>query len=176
MTSPSQPGAAGCAATLTGAAVPARRRQPASAPVRFASVIDAHVLLWRAGQVLLLRRAGDVYASGQLCLPSGHLERGESIRQAAVRETFEETGITLDPAVLRHVLSIHQRNPGTSDTRIGFAFTPGSWDGEPVNAEPHKHSELVWADPAALPPDTAEYTAALITAAGRGLTFTLNGW
>ena len=72
-------------------------------------------------------------------------------RQAAVRETFEETGIVLDPAALRHVLSIHQRNPGTADTRIGFAFTPSVWDGEPVNAEPHKHSELVWADPAALP-------------------------
>jgi 8-oxo-dGTP diphosphatase len=108
--------------------------------------------------------------------PSGHLERGESIRQAAARETFEETGITLDPAVLRHVLSIHQRNPGPSDTRIGFAFTPSVWDGEPVNAEPHKHSGLAWADPAALPPDTAEYTAAVITAAERGLTFTPNGW
>jgi hypothetical protein len=32
------------------------------------------------------------------------------------------------------------------------------------------------ADPAALPADTAEYTAAVITAAERGLTFTLNGW
>ena len=175
MTPLSQPGAAGSAASRT-RAVPARRKQPASTPARFASVIDVHVLLWRAGHVLLLRRAGDVYASGQLCLPSGHLERGESIRQAAAREAFEETGIPLDPAALRHVLSIHQRNPGTCDTRVGFAFTPGSWDGEPVNAEPHKHSELVWADPAALPPDTAEYTAALITAAGRGLTFTLNGW
>jgi hypothetical protein len=30
--------------------------------------------------------------------------------------------------------------------------------------------------PLPCPPDTAEYTAALITAAGRGLTFTLNGW
>ena len=75
---------------------------------------------------------------------TGHLERGENISQAAVRETFEETGIALDPAKLRHVLSIHQRNPGTADTRIGFAFTPGLWDGEPANAEPHKHSELVW--------------------------------
>jgi 8-oxo-dGTP diphosphatase len=108
--------------------------------------------------------------------PSGHLERGESIRQAAARETSEETGIALDPAVLRHVLSIHQRSPGTDDARIGFAFTPGTWDGEPVNAEPHKHSELVRASLAALPPDTAEYTAAVITAAERGLTFTLNGW
>lgn len=145
-------------------------------PDRFASVIDVHVILHRAGRVLLLRRAGDVYASGQLCLPSGHMEQGESICQAAVRETFEETGIVLDRAALQHVLSIHQRNPGTADTRIGFAFTPRAWDGEPVNAEPHKHSELIWADPDDLPADTAEYTAAVITAAERGVTFTLNGW
>lgn len=145
-------------------------------PARFTSLIDAHVILRRAGRILLLRRAGDVFASGQLCLPSGHLEWGESIAQAAARETFEETGIALDPAVLRHVLSIHQRNPGMTDTRFGFAFTPSVWEGEPVNAEPHKHSELVWADPAALPRDTAEYTAAVITAAERGGTFLLNGW
>ena len=148
----------------------------AVAPERFASIIDVHVILRRAGRVLLLRRTGDVYATGQLCLPSGHLEHGESICQAAVREAFEETGIMLGPATLRHVLSIHQRNRGTSDTRVGFAFAPSAWAGEPVNAEPHKHSELIWADPAALPADTAEYTAAVITAAERGLTFTLNGW
>jgi len=145
-------------------------------PDRFTSIIDAHVILRREGRVLLLRRAGDVFASGELCLPSGHLEWGESISQAAAREAFEETGIVLDPGVLRHVVSIHQRNPGTVDTRVGFAFAPTAWEGEPVNAEPDKHSELVWADPAALPPDTAEYTAAVITAAERGLTFTLNGW
>jgi 8-oxo-dGTP diphosphatase len=145
-------------------------------PDRFASIIDVHVILRRAGRVLLLRRAGNVYATGQFCLPSGHMERGESICQAAVRETFEEAGIILGRAALQHVLSIHQRNPGTAETRIGFAFTPSSWDGEPVNAEPHKHSEPIWADPAALPADTAEYTAAVITAAERGLTFTLNGW
>jgi 8-oxo-dGTP pyrophosphatase MutT (NUDIX family) len=143
---------------------------------RFTSIIDVHVILRRAGRVLLLRRAGDVYGSGRLCLPSGHLERGESILAAAVRETFEETGIVLDPQELRHVVSVHQRNPGTADTRIGFAFTPQAWEGEPVNAEPHKHSGLAWAASAALPPDTAEYTAAVITAAEQGLTFTLNGW
>ncbi|HTR91695.1 MAG TPA: NUDIX domain-containing protein [Trebonia sp.] len=143
---------------------------------RYASVVDVHVILRRGGQVLLLRRRGDVYASGQLCLPSGHLEEGESIPQAAVRETVEETGIALNPGELRHVLSIHQRNPGSSHARIGFAFEPLRWGGEPVNAEPHKHSELVWADPAALPPDTVGYVAAVITAVDRGLTFTLNGW
>jgi 8-oxo-dGTP pyrophosphatase MutT (NUDIX family) len=143
---------------------------------RYASIVDVHVILRRGGKVLLLRRAGDTYASGQLCLPSGHMEQGESIMHAGVRETFEETGITLDPAALRHVLSIHQRNPGTGHARIGFAFEPHSWDGEHVNAEPHKHSALVWADPARLPPDVVGCAAAVITAVERGLTFTLNGW
>jgi len=113
-------------------------------PGRYASIVDVHVILRRGGRILLLRRAGDTYASGQLCLPSGHMEEGESTLAAAARETLEETGITLNPETLRHVLSIHQRNPGTRHARIGFAFTPRTWDGEPVNAEPHKHSELVW--------------------------------
>ena len=35
---------------------------------RFSSVVDVHVILRRAGRVLLLRRAGAVFASGQFCL------------------------------------------------------------------------------------------------------------
>jgi 8-oxo-dGTP diphosphatase len=93
---------------------------------RYASIVDVHVILRRGTRILLLRRTGDAWASGQLCLPSGHLEEGESILGAAVRETREETGIVLDPATLQHVLSIHQRNPGTRHARIGFAFRPGS--------------------------------------------------
>jgi 8-oxo-dGTP pyrophosphatase MutT (NUDIX family) len=108
--------------------------------------------------------------------PSGHLEQGESILDAAVRETLEETGLTLDPATLRLDLSIHHRNPETGRARIGFAFTPRTWDGEPVNAEPDKHSELVWASPAHMPPDTVGYAAAIVTAVEHGIRFTLNGW
>jgi 8-oxo-dGTP diphosphatase len=143
---------------------------------RYRSIVDVHVILRRAGKVLLLRRAGNVYATGLLCLPSGHLEDGESILDAAVRETKEETGITLDPAALNLALSIHQRHPGTTHARIGFAFEPAFWQGEPVNAEPGKCSELLWADPARLPPDTVGYTSAVINAVEHSTTFALNGW
>lgn len=34
---------------------------------RYASVVDVHVILRRAGKLLLLRRAGNTWASGQLC-------------------------------------------------------------------------------------------------------------
>jgi 8-oxo-dGTP pyrophosphatase MutT (NUDIX family) len=145
-------------------------------PERYRSIIDAHVILRREGKVLLLRRAGNVYATGMLCLPSGHLEEGESILSAAVRETKEETGIGLDPETLRLALSIHERHPGTTHARVGFVFEPASWGGEPVNAEPGKCSGFVWADPAHLPPDTVGYTAAIINAVEHGTTFTLNGW
>ena len=36
--------------------------------------------------------------------------------------------------------------------------------------------QRIWADPAALPPDTVGYTAAVIAAVEQGLAFTLNGW
>jgi NUDIX domain len=51
---------------------------------RYASIIDLHVILPPGGKILRLRRSGDTYAAGQLCLPSGHLEQGESIAQACV--------------------------------------------------------------------------------------------
>jgi hypothetical protein len=35
---------------------------------RYASIVDVHVILRLGGKVLLLCRAGDTYASGQLCL------------------------------------------------------------------------------------------------------------
>jgi 8-oxo-dGTP pyrophosphatase MutT (NUDIX family) len=65
---------------------------------RYLSIVDVHMILRRKGKILLLRRAGNVYSTGMLCLPSGHLEDGESVLSAAVRETKEETGIALEPA------------------------------------------------------------------------------
>jgi ADP-ribose pyrophosphatase YjhB (NUDIX family) len=39
-------------------------------------------------------------AVGQWVLPSGFLECGETLQEGAARETFEETGVVLDPARL----------------------------------------------------------------------------
>jgi 8-oxo-dGTP diphosphatase len=142
---------------------------------RHMSTVDAHVILRSDGKILLLRRASGTYAGGQLCLASGHLEAGESIVAAAAREAYEETGIVLDPTGLRSVLTMHQRNPD-GQARFGFFFEPRRWDGVPVNREPGKHSELVWADPAALPADTVNYTAKAIAAIEAGRSFTVNGW
>ena len=108
----------------------------AAVPDRFTSIIDVHVILRRAGKILLLRRAGNVYASGQLCLPSGHLEEGENILEAGIRETKEETGIALDPATMRLALSIHQRNPAPRTPASGSRSNPVTGTASPSSASP----------------------------------------
>jgi 8-oxo-dGTP pyrophosphatase MutT (NUDIX family) len=42
--------------------------------------------------VLLLKKAGKQYV-GKWVIPGGHIDEGETPEEAAVRETFEETGI-----------------------------------------------------------------------------------
>jgi 8-oxo-dGTP diphosphatase len=47
------------------------------------------------GRILLMRRAGSGFADGQLGLPAGHIDLGETPTACAVREVREELGITL---------------------------------------------------------------------------------
>jgi 8-oxo-dGTP diphosphatase len=144
-------------------------------PGRYASIVDVHVILRRGGRILLLRRAGDTYASGQLCLTSGHLEESESVIDSAVREAGEEVGVAIDPSDLTFVHVVHYRAPG-SEGRIGFFFLTEKWAGDPWNREPGKCARLIWSDPAQPPSATVPYTAAALRQITQGQPFSLDGW
>ena len=52
--------------------------------------------------------------------PAGHLDDGESLLEAAVRETLEETGWTVE---LQHLIGIHQwRSTEHGDAVVRFSF------------------------------------------------------
>ena len=53
--------------------------------------------IWNNGEILLVRNSYVPYHS----LPGGYVHRGETGREAAVRELFEETGIRAAPSDLR---------------------------------------------------------------------------
>jgi ADP-ribose pyrophosphatase YjhB (NUDIX family) len=70
-----------------------------------------------AEEVLLCRRAG-APAAGRWAPPGGFLECGEALEEAAARETFEETGVSLNPRRLR--LYVVSTLPHLSEVYIGF--------------------------------------------------------
>ena len=63
-------------------------------PIAHEPPIAAAFMLIRSpeGRVLLLRRAAGEDHAGEWDLPGGKLKPGETAEQAAIRETFEETG------------------------------------------------------------------------------------
>lgn len=113
-----------------------------------------HVMLPRAGAVLLMRRANTGFFDGLFSLPGGHVEPGESIRMAAIREMAEELDVHLDASDLDLVGVVHR----LSDTnRIDFFLRARRWSGEPRRAEPDKCDALGWYSPTALPANTVAY-------------------
>ncbi|WP_328898646.1 phosphotransferase [Streptomyces sp. NBC_00441] len=108
--------------------------------------VDAHLLAVRDGdlgpEVLLSRRAGDVYASGLWHAPSGHVE-AETVVDALVRETLEETGLVVDPADVRVAVTVHHRPP-VGRARIGVFFEVRRWSGTPRVMEPDKCDAMGW--------------------------------
>ncbi len=144
-------------------------------PERYRSIVDVYVLLRRDDKILLTERANTGYADGQLCPPSGHLEQDESVIDGAIREAYEEVGVSLRRENLHFVHVVHHRNP-QGQARIGFFFEATRWEGEPSNREPEKCAGLLWADADKLPPNTVDYTAAAVAKIQDGRGFSIHGW
>ncbi|GFH37111.1 methyltransferase domain-containing protein [Streptomyces pacificus] len=144
------------------------------ASVRHSEVVDVHLVLRRGGDVLLARRAGTGYADGLWHAPSGHVEDGEDVREAMVREAFEETGVELAPEDLRVALVMQHRGPGGAPRTGWFFEAVHGKGGEPCNREPHKCSEMAWHPLASLPEDMVAYGRAGFAAYRRGERFVLH--
>lgn len=139
-------------------------------------LIDVHVLLIRGDQILLTQRCDPNPAfDGRWHAPSGKLEAGESVLDAAVREAEEEVGVLIDPADLDHVHTMHVQGSGP-EARLGLFFATERWLGEPSNQEPDKCRDVQWFALRTLPERLIDYPAAGILAYRQGTTFSVRGW
>ena len=57
------------------------------------------------GRVLLVRRGPTSTKPGRWCIPCGYVDYGEDVREAARRETAEETGLDVDVGAPVYVAS-----------------------------------------------------------------------
>ena len=131
-------------------------------PVPAAFMSDSVVPLevWRPHvTVACVVAAGDRYlmveedVNGRLAYnqPAGHLDEGESLAAAAMRETLEETGWTVE---LQHLIGVHQwrsTEHGDAVVRFSFAARAVSHDPErPLDTDIRRALWLTRAEIAAL--------------------------
>lgn len=134
-----------------------------------------HLLLYDNDALLMIRRFNTGYQDGNFSVIAGHIEPGESAREAMRREAKEEAGIDIDIENLEYVHTMH-RHKSDGSTKLDLFFRCNQWDGQITNTEPHKCDHMDWFTSNALPANTVPYIREAISAINTGHHFTEFGW
>ncbi len=135
--------------------------------------VTVHLLFFQEGKVLLSRRYQTGYMDGHYSVPAGHLDGGETVTQAAVREGREETGLDLAPQDISFACVLHRFE---DEERVDFFVRVKRWSGEPVNTEPHKCDDLRWFKLSQLPENLVPYVRHGLHNALMSIPFEEFGW
>jgi ADP-ribose pyrophosphatase YjhB (NUDIX family) len=135
--------------------------------------VAVHLFFLRDRQILLLRRFNTGYEDGNYSVVAGHVDAGETVTQAAIREANEEVGVILEPTDLQVV---HVMNRRSEDERVDFFMTVGHWVGEVINNEPQKCNDLSWVAIDSLPDNIIPYVKHAIENYQAGVYYSEFGW
>ena len=135
--------------------------------------VAVHLFFLRADRVLLLRRFNTGWEDGNYSVPAGHVDAGETVTQAAIREAREEIGVRLEP---QDVEVVHVMNRKSEDERIDFFLLARHWTGEIANQEPDKCDDLAWYPVASLPGNMIPYVRQALLNYQNGMLFSEFGW
>ena len=129
---------------------------------RYKMPVSVKILLFNEnGEVLLLKRKKTGFGDGEYGLIGGHVEKGENVKKAIIREVNEEIGIEIAENELQF-RNIMNRKVNENIEYIDFVFTAKKWNGSIVNMEPEKCSELKWCSPDKLPSNTLDFEKYII--------------
>lgn len=104
----------------------------------------AYLFLEKDGKFLITRRYNTGYQDGIYQVPAGHVEAGETPSEALIREAKEEIGIDISPKDINFFHASYRPKHDDTDNRVDFFFKVSKWNGEVINAEPHKCDDLKW--------------------------------
>ena len=99
----------------------------------------------KSGTILInlkTKKIGLVYRKkkNDYSFPKGHLEKGETLAECAIRETKEETDLDIADLEVFNVVDDIQPNKHY----ITIQIIANKFEGELKNLEPTKHSEWKW--------------------------------
>ena len=128
-------------------------------------------------KVLLQRRQNTGFADGMWDFScSGHIEYGESMSRAAIREAEEELGISIPADSISFFTLVHKREAQRDLTYYNAYFVCYDFIGEPHVCEKDKCSELKWFDIDDLPDDLIDDRKKAIQALISGVHYFEYGW
>ena len=119
---------------------------------RFPTTVQ--LFFFRENQILLLRRFNTGFRDGEYTVPAGHMDGGETVMQAAIREGKEEVGVDIAEQNMTFSTVMHRIE---DEERVDFFVQVHKWEGEPFNAEPDKCDDVRWVELNALPTNTVPY-------------------
>lgn len=94
-------------------------------------------------RIILLKRAMDPQ-KGKWVIPGGYVDRGEEVPHAAVRETIEECGLTVEIKTLLGVYSYKDRIPVVVVYLAGYVSGDLMVGDESVDARVFRQEEIPW--------------------------------
>ena len=126
---------------------------------RYTSKVAVFLVLTREvdgkTETLLQERCNTGYKDGQYDVAcSGHLEKGETIGAAIVREAKEEIDIDIQEKDLEVITVVHY----PPDDYLNIFFKVRKYEGVPKIMEPNKCDDLSWFSVDQLPTNTIERT------------------
>ena len=139
---------------------------------RYESKVAVFLVLTRetinGTEILLQRRSNTGYMDGKYDMAaSGHLESGESLSMAVVREAKEELGIDIQEKDLQLVSVLHPYQ----EEYMNIFFSTQKFEGTPQIIEKEKCDDLRWFNLNNLPDNTIERIKQVIKCMKNGIIY-----
>ena len=113
-----------------------------SKPVTPLLTVDAVILVDNRRKLVLIRRKNPPF-QGQLALPGGFVDVGETVEEACIREAYEETNINVNIIKLIGVFSDPKRDPRGHNITIAFLCEPQTNNEKPLAKDDATALEII---------------------------------
>lgn len=129
---------------------------------RYKMPVSVQILLFNEnGKVLLLKRKKTGFGDSKYGFIGGHVEKGENVKKAIIREVKEEIGVEIAENDLEF-RNIMNRKVNQDVEYIDFIFIAKKWKGNIINMEPEKCTELKWCSLNKLPSNILDFEKYII--------------
>jgi len=144
--------------------------------MRNKNIVASFLALIRGNKILLSKRFNTGYHDGDYSLIAGHVDKGETFTDAIIREAKEEAGIIVKPDYLKVAHVMHRKSDFDKSERVDVYFLAKKWDGQIINREPNKCSELKWFETNKLPTNIVGAVRKAVAAVLDEIPYSEYGW